>query len=361
VSVGTPTAVIAAPLYNNADFLPETVESLLGQTEPDLALVLVDDCSTDATESIARTFARADGRVSFHRNATRLGLLENTREAQRLARELYPGARYFAFGSDHDVWHPSWLAQLVAALEAQEDAVMAYPHVQRIDENGEVVSRRRIKSFDTVGFASPRARFTATLNQTGAGDMIYGLFRADELGEVGSYRRLLRPDSLLLAELALRGKFVQVPEVLWSRRFERPATLRRQRAAFFPDGPPARAYLPWWLVHPATILWDYGLRGTGRPLIARGEGAGLAVLAFCIGVWRQIAHRTLTPRNSLMRQVRRAPGRLRRQRRKLRRVRIRRVRRTLSKTARRRARRTRKRILGTVAGVCSRLPGVRSP
>jgi glycosyltransferase involved in cell wall biosynthesis len=356
VSTGAPTAVIAAPIYNKADFLPQTVESLLGQTNPDLALVLVDDCSTDDTASIARAFAWADPRVSFHRNATRVGLLDNTRKAQRLARELHPGARYFAFASDHDLWHPSWLAQLVAALEAHEDAVMAYPYVQRIDENGEIVSRRRIKSFNTVGSASPRARFTATLNQTGAGDMIYGLFRADAIGEVGGYRRLLRPDPLLLAELALRGKFVQVPEVLWSRRFERPVTLRRQRAAFFPDGPPARAYLPWWLVHAVTILWDYGLRGRGRPRIARGEGAGLAVLAFCIGVWRQVAHRTLTPRNSFMRQVRRAPARLRRQRRKLRRVR-----RALSKTARRRGRRTRKRILGTVAGVRSRLPGVRSP
>ena len=352
MSVGTPTAVIAAPLYNNADLLPETVESLLGQTEPDLALVLVDDCSTDATESIARTFARADERVSFHRNATRLGLLENTREAQRLARELYPGARYFAFGSDHDVWHPSWLAQLVAALEAHEDAVLAYPHVQRIDENGEVVSRRRIKSFDTVGLVSPRARFTATLNQTGGGDMIYGLFRADELGEIGSYRPLLRPDPLLLAELALRGEFVQVPEVLWSRRFERPATLRRQRRAFFPDGPPATAYLPWWLAHPAAILWDYGLRGRGRPRVSRAGGARLAVVALFVGVWRQIAHLTLTPRKSLKRHVRRTPRGLRRQR-----GRLRRVRRALSKSSRRQIRQVRRRVRVTVTGVRRRLMG----
>lgn len=57
MSTGAPAAVIAAPLYNNADFLAQTVESLLGQTNPDLALVLVDDCSTDDTEPIARAFA----------------------------------------------------------------------------------------------------------------------------------------------------------------------------------------------------------------------------------------------------------------------------------------------------------------
>ena len=346
----SPTAVIAAPLYNNAEFLTEAVESLLGQTEPELALVLLDDRSTDATESIARAFAEADPRVSFHRNATRLGLLDNTRRAHRLARELHPRARYFAFASDHDLWHPSWLAQLVAALEAREEAVLAYPHVQRVDESGEVVSRRRIRSFDTAGLASPRARFATTLNQTVGGDMIYGLFRAKELDAVGGYRRLLRPDPLLLAELALRGEFVQVPEVLWSRRFERPATLRRQRAAFFPEGPPVSAYLPWWLVHAAAILWKYGLRGRGTPRIARGEGAGLAALALGIGVWRQIAHLTLRPRQSLRRQVRRAPRRLRSGRR-----RMRRGRRTLSKFARRRVRRARKRALGAVFGVRDRL------
>jgi glycosyltransferase involved in cell wall biosynthesis len=337
--------------------LPQAVESLLGQTDPDLALVLVDDRSTDATESIARAFARADPRISVYRNATRLGLLENTRKAHRLARDLHPEARYFAFASDHDLWHPSWLAQLVAALEAHEDAVLAYPHVQRIDENGEVLSRREIKSFDTVGLASPRFRFTATLKQTTAGDMIYGLFRADELGEVGGYRPVLLPDRLLLAELALRGEFVQVPEVLWSRRFERPWSRRRQRDASFPDGLPAGAYVPWWLVHAATILWDYAIRGRGQPRIARGQAAELAARALWFGAGRQIAHTTVAPRKLVNKQVRRAPVRLRRLRRMVLRSlrRLRRRSKALWKVLRRRVRRGRKRVLGTVAGVRNRM------
>ena len=34
MSNGAPKAVIAAPLYNGAEFLPQAVESLLGQTDP---------------------------------------------------------------------------------------------------------------------------------------------------------------------------------------------------------------------------------------------------------------------------------------------------------------------------------------
>jgi hypothetical protein len=82
-----------------------------------------------------------------------------------------------------------------------------------------------------------------------AGDMIYGLFRAEPFDRLGGYAPVLVPDRLLLARLALEGAFVGVEEVLWERRFAGLADLERQRRAFWPEGAPLSARLPWWLAH----------------------------------------------------------------------------------------------------------------
>ena len=68
-----------------------------------------------------------------------------------------------------------------------------------------------------------------------AGNMIYGLARARDVKACGVFRPVLVPDRLLIMELALRGEFQQVPEVLWFRRtYGRIFSLGRQRQSFFP-------------------------------------------------------------------------------------------------------------------------------
>ena len=44
-----PRVIIGSPLFNHADHFREAIESILGQTFTDFALVLVDDVSSDAT------------------------------------------------------------------------------------------------------------------------------------------------------------------------------------------------------------------------------------------------------------------------------------------------------------------------
>src|SRR3712207_5860959 len=97
------------------------------------------------------------------------------------------------------------------------------------------------------------------------GHVLYGLHRIAPLQRVGTYRPVLVPDRLMLSELSLLGEFVQVREVLWRRRFVGLADLERQRRAFFLDGAPRYARLPWWLVHSSVFAWQYGVRGGGRP------------------------------------------------------------------------------------------------
>jgi glycosyltransferase involved in cell wall biosynthesis len=266
---------LGATLYNQAEYLAEAVESLLGQTFRDFTLVLVDDASTDETPSIARRFADADDRVVFVRNERRIGMLENWRRAHLIAKEATPELEYYAWASDHDVWEPLFLERLVAALDADPATVLAYPRSARVDEHGSFIREHRT-TLETVGIASPHRRIQLVSSEMVAGNVVYGLIRADALERVGVFRSVLYPDRLLVAELALHGAHRHVEELLWQRRSEvRDGRLDRQRAALWPAGAPWHAHLPAWTSHAAILGREYGPR---------------AAAAYVAGVSMRVAH-----------------------------------------------------------------------
>jgi glycosyltransferase involved in cell wall biosynthesis len=302
----SPRVVIAAPVFNKAEFLEQAARSILGQTYDDFRLLLIDDRSADGTVELCRALAREDPRVEVHVNAQRLGMLGNTRRAFSLARERFPAAELWALASDHDVWRPTWLERLVALLDAHPEAVLAYPQTQRIDEHGRPYDAERASwRSDTLGIRSPRDRLAAAFNGMVAGDMIYGLFRAEALDALGGlYRPVLVPDRLLLSELALRGEFVQAPEVLWQRRFRGLADLERQRRAFFPDGAPAHVRAPWWLQHVGALALAYVVRPPRDPGLSRGRGALLALAYLRLALRLRFRRRLARPRRTLRKHLR---------------------------------------------------------
>ena len=272
-----PRVIIGSPLFNHADHVREAIESILGQTFTDFALVLVDDVSGDATPEIAREYAGRDARVSYVRNAERLGLVGNSRKAFAMARERHPEAEYFAWTSDHDLWHPRWLQQLVDALDANPDVLFAYPLNRRIGPAGNLL-KRKPWFFDTAGVTNRWTRLRSGIREMRAGNMVYGLYRVGSLERAGVYRRVVVPDRLLIAELSLYGQCKQVPEVLWFRRwYGRVFSLERQRSNFFPRGRPLYSYCPWWIAHAVSLLHTFTIRGIGRPQVSRA--AGLAASA----------------------------------------------------------------------------------
>lgn len=269
-----PRTVIGTPLYNHAAHLEEALDSLLAQTERDFALVLVDDVSTDETPYIARRYSERDPRVIYHRNVERLGLVRNWHRAFELGRERFPHARYFAWGSDHDVWHPRWLESMLEELERSPEAVLVYPVCERISTEGHLSHRRA--ALDTAGLRDPAARVRACYQGMHAGDMVYGLVRAESMQRAGVFRRVLEPDRLLMAELSLQGEFRRVPLPLWRRRFLKSKGRARQRRAIFPRRRPGHSWLPPWVVRPAVFFWVYGIRGNPAVVASRSQGLRLS-------------------------------------------------------------------------------------
>src|SRR5262245_17693723 len=125
---GGPRVSIGVPVYNGERFLRPTLESLLGQTFGDFALIVSDNASTDGTEAIGREFAAADARVTYHRQPENLGLAGNYDFLVRQAR-----TSYFKWATADDRCEPRFVECCVTVLDAAPDVVLAYPTARFID------------------------------------------------------------------------------------------------------------------------------------------------------------------------------------------------------------------------------------
>jgi glycosyltransferase involved in cell wall biosynthesis len=77
-------ATVIVPVHNEAKYLGALVQSLLKQTMPDFELIIVDDGSTDNTETVVRGFA--DPRIIYVRNDKNLGVAACRNKAVKMAR-----------------------------------------------------------------------------------------------------------------------------------------------------------------------------------------------------------------------------------------------------------------------------------
>jgi glycosyltransferase involved in cell wall biosynthesis len=258
MTVRSPLAAIGITLHNQARYLPEALDSLLAQSCGDFTAVMVDDGSTDETGSIARAYASRDTRLRYVRLPQRSGMVGAWQRAYEEA--TANGARYFAWGSDHDRWHPDWLATLVAALDRNPAVVLAYPLTQRIDIDGRPLDKPA-RQFDTLGVTDLRDRWKllSRSDAVAAGDMVYGLMRVDAVKKAGVFRPVLCPDRLLIAELTLQGQIHQEPAVLWYRRRFAVGSINRQRATLFAPGAKTPSRLtPAWYLHGRSLWKTYG-------------------------------------------------------------------------------------------------------
>jgi glycosyltransferase involved in cell wall biosynthesis len=282
----TPRVVLGMPAYSRPETMARTLESLFSQTFQDFALVIVDDGPASGNEAIVESYARERAHVHYEVNNVRLGMVGNWRKVFERARQMYPDAGYFAWVSDHDLWHARWLQEMVSVLDQHPDVALAYPqHLRMLPERSEIAR----KPFDTFGIASRAERLRRSARHMLAGNMIYGLMRADALAAAGVFRGVVTPDRQVLLALSLFGQVRQVQEVLWYREILREFDVERQREVFFPHGAPLYIYLPSHLQHCATLLWDFAIRGRGKPAFGRFAGVAYAVTQLWCSWARQLA------------------------------------------------------------------------
>jgi glycosyltransferase involved in cell wall biosynthesis len=114
------TISICVPTYNGALYLKSCLDSALAQTFKDFELVVVDDCSTDATLDLVRSYAQSDERIRVWRNERNLGLVANWNRCVEVA-----SGEWVKFLFQDDLLEPSCLEQMLRASLSGVDLVVA--------------------------------------------------------------------------------------------------------------------------------------------------------------------------------------------------------------------------------------------
>jgi glycosyltransferase involved in cell wall biosynthesis len=217
-----PRVSIGLPVYNGELFLAQAIDSLLAQTYTDFELILSDNASTDGTEAICRDRAARDPRVRYERSDVNRGATWNFNRVFELSR-----GEYFKWAAHDDAHEPTSVARCVEALDRYPDVALAFTRLIDIDENGQ---RTPVRALD-LPWDSPRAhqRFRALVDPRHRCESIFGLVRPDVLRATGLVSDYSGCDRVLLAHIALMGRFHEVPEVLFLHREHRGRSTRHYK------------------------------------------------------------------------------------------------------------------------------------
>jgi hypothetical protein len=132
---------------------------------------------------------------------------------------------YFKWAAHDDVHMPDFLERAVNILDSDSEIDWCFGRFQFIDANGDLLLHEgmadgSVLELDGPGRLSPKAhtRFRAVLiGSTNALD-VYGLHRRDNLAETAISEPYYGYDKVLVAELAMRGRYFEFPEVGFLRR-----------------------------------------------------------------------------------------------------------------------------------------------
>jgi glycosyltransferase involved in cell wall biosynthesis len=204
----SPMLTIGMPVYNAARFLAKALDSILGQTFSDFELILSDNASTDTTEEICRWYAGRDSRIRYLRNEKNMGAGWNFRRVYSLAK-----GKYYKQAAHDDFLEPTFLEECIAALEADQDLVLAHTRTKTVSSTGDPVecSNPPLR-FDS---SDPLVRWRDLLLNDHMCFEIFGVFRLDALRQCPPQGSYVNSDGVLLAQVALLGRFWESEKALF--------------------------------------------------------------------------------------------------------------------------------------------------
>lgn len=211
-----PLVSVIVPNYNYARYLPERLDSILGQTFQDFEIIILDDCSTDNSKDVIERY-RGNPKVStiiYNGKNTGSPFLQWDKGLE-LAR-----GKYAWIAEADDLAKPTFLEKTVKAIQSGENVVIACSLSFVINENGIITDE---KGFDTADAAKQIEIFNGIdyirdkmLDRNGVYNASMVLFSIDACKIVSRRYRSMRycGDWLFWAELMRAGDIAVVREKL---------------------------------------------------------------------------------------------------------------------------------------------------
>ncbi len=221
-----PRVSIGLPVYNGQQYLAAAIDSLQAQTFTDFELIISDNASTDRTQEICQSYAARDSRIRYYREPKNRGIAWNFTRTFELAR-----GEFFQWHAHDDLCAPTLIQRSVEMLDRDPTAVLCYARPAIIDSAGDLVpddpstwqppqntnSTSSTSDADPRGLDSPSVarRFYGVLLDTVWCLESYGMVRSSVMRTTGKLRGYRAAEKVFIAEMAVRGRLREIPEVLF--------------------------------------------------------------------------------------------------------------------------------------------------
>lgn len=118
--------------YNGEEYLKQAIDSVYSQTFIDWEIVFIDNCSTDNSAEIAKSY---DNKIKYYRTEQNIPL-----GAARNFGLKYCEGEFISFLDTDDIWFLDTLQLMVSNIDNSEFAVVYGGHIN-IDKNGKKVGQ----------------------------------------------------------------------------------------------------------------------------------------------------------------------------------------------------------------------------
>jgi glycosyltransferase involved in cell wall biosynthesis len=203
-----PKISVCVPTYNRAPLLKNFLASLLNQTFSDYEVIVSDNCSTDDTPAVVRSFN--DSRLRYHRQDRNIGPFANMNYLIGQAR----GA-YICIVHDDDVYFPSFLERESEILDRHPCVGMVHCAVHEVDAGG--VRRQVVRAYPTTRVLPGKDEFVRYIE--GHNVCCSSVMARAELYRENPFDpRFLCADFLMWMKFALRADVAYIAEPLLEMR-----------------------------------------------------------------------------------------------------------------------------------------------
>jgi Glycosyl transferase family 2 len=184
---------VVLPVRNGWPYVQECVESILGQTDPDFELIVLDNCSTDYT--VAWLKSLTDERIRLSRSTSDLSIVESWGRIKGLQKREY----MTLIGHD-DKLDPGFLASVKALIGRHPDATLYQTGARLINSEGRLIRNCRPVPAREMASGYLKARFAFERDISGTGFVMRSA-DYDRHGGIPPFEKLFFADDALWLSL----------------------------------------------------------------------------------------------------------------------------------------------------------------
>ena len=179
-----PLVSICIPVYNGEPYIYKTLNSAINQTYKNIEILIFDNCSTDKTAEIIKTFK--DNRITYHLNDANYGGLRNFNKCLESG-----NGEFIKLLNADDLLKPNAIEMQVEALINNPDASMCITATNVINEFDEVIMKRQLYKKSLKVDGRKIAKKTLLRGRSIYGEPSTVLLRRDRTRQVGYFSDLL--------------------------------------------------------------------------------------------------------------------------------------------------------------------------